>query len=789
MASLFADLRSGFRMPDVQMNKGPLPTTAGGPAGSDGTADGRYNFNGELLSGITPYAYGEAARMGSDRNYQQIPHRIQKIIPPLYLPKNSGKPNEPKIEMTHSVDQGDVAFAINLGANNQHLMLAAQNTFVSKNDSVLASFTPFCNLATVNYILAGLWRYGDKEDSQWQELSKAFNCGNVCGYTWNKATDTATPVLNTEKIERVKNIHRLLRMCLMPFGICAGSEHQGGKHELNLAPIVAAVNYVTVMTIDGQNRDLVNFWRANTLSAGDELIYRLDYRRSKDYTLNHYYKNVTHASFDDTHFPGKLYCPQLVPDVYTPFMTMPPAVSGTAPVARAGSKPKYAEFDNLINFFTDAFSKQALNELNYRWRGYWRIGQLMHHRGAHKTNGMEYNCDTDFLTGGLLQVTFAPVWRQFDFDSASMTSGGYSATSGTGPSTTVPIGPAAPIQMIEFQGSKTEVDRQFIMQASSKYDIAIFTQNSSGTMKCSWTTIENSFVKSTGFDCEFHDIEKKEQLLLFIDPKKLHEVWQNNTLTAIREKESITTAQYGFEVTKTIYSPITVKDQNGNVCKEMTDDGGAFTAIFINVWFRDNSAYRIVFSKHFYNKLVLAWGSSVPGTASTGHPTGIGTKFNQSGFLGGNAALSAQPMKSMMSTISDEHEHIISSMLHGLPVSQTGSDFEHKLDEQTTQADNKNLATAQHTSKTNADERVNKAAKTDAKHTASTSGAAQSNSAEAANTPAASKVQKTQAAQSLGQNMKSMLTGGRGKGKASSTAGAASAQSTDTVPDDPMNDA
>ena len=56
MADLFSDLRSGFLMPDVRMNQGPLPSVAGGPAGSDGTANGRYNFNGNLLDGITPYS-------------------------------------------------------------------------------------------------------------------------------------------------------------------------------------------------------------------------------------------------------------------------------------------------------------------------------------------------------------------------------------------------------------------------------------------------------------------------------------------------------------------------------------------------------------------------------------------------------------------------------------------------------------------------------------------------------------------------------------------------------------
>jgi hypothetical protein len=39
MPSLF-DQISGFSFPDVLMNSGPLPSTAGGPAGSNGSVDG-----------------------------------------------------------------------------------------------------------------------------------------------------------------------------------------------------------------------------------------------------------------------------------------------------------------------------------------------------------------------------------------------------------------------------------------------------------------------------------------------------------------------------------------------------------------------------------------------------------------------------------------------------------------------------------------------------------------------------------------------------------------------------
>ena len=71
---------------------------------------------------------------------------------------------------------------------------------------------------------------------------------------------------------------------MIPFGVAAGSEHQGGKHETGLAPVQAAVNHVTTLTIDGQNRDLVNLWRMVNLSAADQLILRMEFLPTKAYT-------------------------------------------------------------------------------------------------------------------------------------------------------------------------------------------------------------------------------------------------------------------------------------------------------------------------------------------------------------------------------------------------------------------------------------------------------------------------------------------------------------------------
>jgi hypothetical protein len=57
MSDFFGSLSGNIRFTDARINgDGPLPTTRSGPEGINGDADGRYNFNETLLSGITPYA-------------------------------------------------------------------------------------------------------------------------------------------------------------------------------------------------------------------------------------------------------------------------------------------------------------------------------------------------------------------------------------------------------------------------------------------------------------------------------------------------------------------------------------------------------------------------------------------------------------------------------------------------------------------------------------------------------------------------------------------------------------
>ena len=375
MSDIFAGLQGGFRFPDTQMNVGPLPSIAGGPAGSGGDPDGRINFNGNLLEGIQPYSYAEAARMGSDRNYQQIPHRMQHIIPVLYLPHADPALDE-LVSVSHAVDMGDVAFLIGTSRIQRILFDSRLQNDAAVINARLPARNAFCNLSTVNYLLAGLQRISPTAPGRGRNPT-----------TWSRlAVDLD---FRPDAEHPAREILKLVKTGFIPYGVCAGSEHQGGKHETGLAPVQGAVNHVTTMTVDGQNRDLVNFWRRCDLDAGDQIIYRLEYLPTRHYTLNHYYKGVVHQSFPETKI-----CWQLVPDVFR--MTHDPAL-----------------YENCKARPCDWMA------YDYRLHGYWRIGQMFHHRGRTEADVKGYADDTVFLRGQLLHVTFAPVWVEFERPPAS----------------------------------------------------------------------------------------------------------------------------------------------------------------------------------------------------------------------------------------------------------------------------------------------------------------------------------------------------------------------------------
>ena len=377
MSALFADL-GGFRMPDVRMNDGPLPSGNG----INATPDGVINGTNSLLSNITPYAYGESDRTGSDRNYQQIPHRVQYIVLPLFLPSQD---SATLLKVSHVVDQGDLAFVLN--TQGRQWFGAGENP-ASTGPGTLPQFA---NLACVNYMLGCLQVSG---------VAGGAGVGGATRRSWPairahlwKRFDPAWADEEERELTLFEYAKYTVEHLFKPHGVCAGSEKQGGQHEETWAPVQAAVNYTTTMTVDGQNRDLVNYWQAHHMCAGDRLVLRLELHnrnarataqgeRTAEFQLTSYYKRPVSAAITtaDSYW-------QLVPHILN------------------------AETEADENMARDARESGTKEEVRlarfeYRLNGYWQIAQSFQGRRSFDVG----RTGRSGIHGAPLQVTFSPVF-------------------------------------------------------------------------------------------------------------------------------------------------------------------------------------------------------------------------------------------------------------------------------------------------------------------------------------------------------------------------------------------
>jgi len=369
--SLF-DQVSGFTFPDVLMNKGPLPSTTGGPAGSDGSVDGVINGTSALLQNINPYSIGKSARAGSDRNYQQIPHRQQYIIPKLCLPDFIG---EGHVKVSHAVDQGDLAF----------MLYAGKRAWWTTDDQFATRATPcaFGSIEVVNYILACLQastsrKWGSIRQDLFEHHPEFYEALRNLSKSKDGLNEKGDPLPHFNDFLVFQAVRVLVQQYFVPHGICAGSEKQGGQHEHDFGhPVQAPVNYVTTMTVDGKNVDLVNYWYGMNIVAGDQLIFRLERQNfsKRYYEVTRYYKQPAKQHVQMEH---PLDCWQLVPDV------LRHENGNTGPFG----------YVNGINAWH-----------HHLVTGYWRVAQTFHTR--------KQNTVAAFHRGMPLEVTFAPVWNSF----------------------------------------------------------------------------------------------------------------------------------------------------------------------------------------------------------------------------------------------------------------------------------------------------------------------------------------------------------------------------------------
>jgi hypothetical protein len=400
MADFFSGVY-GARFPDVVMNQGPLPGTGGLPNPLHDTVDGRINYNSSLLGDIQPYAYGEPGYLSSQNAYLNIPHRIQKIVPCLYLPE----PHDNKsFTLNHPIDDGDIAFTMRLdrksevcsGLSNRSMLRAGLGTAID----------PMINLCTLNYLLAGIQisthlpGIRTKWDQLLHHLDKRRFDGNPREYNY-------------------LDIKHIVRHLVRPFGVAHGSEKQGGQHEGSLSSVQWPVSFVISLILDGKDANVVNIWNYQDVEAGNDLVLRLkvvEIPQGGRYTLNHFPKSLTEKTFTAglmeqvaaaTGGHRITHVWQLVPDIFSLDMETP------------------AELQAGIGGLNPNFVPQQHDPAELAWQqeGYWHIARAQVHSRSYGT--MHYFNDmANNLRNGHIDVTFQPTFYAIPYRDVHSQHGG-----------------------------------------------------------------------------------------------------------------------------------------------------------------------------------------------------------------------------------------------------------------------------------------------------------------------------------------------------------------------------
>lgn len=392
MSDFFSGIH-GAKYPDLVMNQGPLPPTDSLPAPLHDTADARINYGSSLLGSLTPYAYGEPGYQSSQVSYVNHPHRIQKIIPELRLPRGIYCAKD-DFAISHPIDDSDIAFVMRLDRSSVACTLL-------KNPSIHryklgTAIDPFINLATLNYLLAGFQLcvrdLHQDTNNLWKSLLHDLSKGHFTNQRFKE-----NPFLT------LLDIQYIISELITPFGVVRGSEKQGGQHEMGNSPVTWPVSFIATMVIDGKERNVLNYWHNLDVDAGDDLVFRLKPMPipSNGYTLNHYYKSVSRQDFKSLYRDQgnavleTTHVWQMVPDVFDLNV-------------REDIPPEILPKVKMPNPYL------AIPE-NFNWQewGFWHIGRTQIHANKCAVSGDYYNDDmTMNLRLGHLDMTFSPCWQK-----------------------------------------------------------------------------------------------------------------------------------------------------------------------------------------------------------------------------------------------------------------------------------------------------------------------------------------------------------------------------------------
>ena len=412
MGDFFGGLRSGIQFPQVVMNQGPLPGAGGLPQPLHEQPDARINYGSSLLGNLTPYAYGEPGYLSSQNAYLNIPHKIQKIVPVVYLPE-AKNPARDIVDLSHPIDDGDLAFVLRLNRNSM-FCTGLKNTSM-RRAGLGTAIDPFINLCTLNYILSGMQLGITDNDASnlWLELLDNLNHARF-GRQGESGRDYQRDPINLNDIVHV------VRHCIRPFGITRGSEKQGGQDESTISPATWPVSFVVSLTVDGKESNVLNIWHHHDLSAGEDLVLRLKLMPIRQYTLNHYYKGVKRQSWDVGGLPpgvrNRTHVWQLVPDLLT--LETPDKKESDEQEVFVRAAPRCLSSTRVF----DRSDARGFNNIRWsptQWQelGFWHIGRSQLMTGKYGHEEYWHNDLANSLRTNHLDITFQPVFQAFPLSS------------------------------------------------------------------------------------------------------------------------------------------------------------------------------------------------------------------------------------------------------------------------------------------------------------------------------------------------------------------------------------
>eukprot|EP00961_Rhodomonas_salina_P103215 1388324-Rhodomonas_salina.1 len=236
MVNLFNNM-TGFTPPNTVRNEGPLPSlSTSGYQVEFQTPDGMINETNALLDNIDAYSYGpNSNRPSTQTSYVNHPHRIQKVIPKIFIPGASGATNR-DVALEHALHDGDLTFTLCMPKE----MIVGPSEFCHARNIPGRALAQVVNLATVNYLLWGLQigrRMGNMRNNRWQDFFLRLTQGQL-----HHHKDVSTQ----------RAVWFFLQTYLRPFGVMTGSDMQGGQHEGGENRVATyPVDYVGSFLIDG----------------------------------------------------------------------------------------------------------------------------------------------------------------------------------------------------------------------------------------------------------------------------------------------------------------------------------------------------------------------------------------------------------------------------------------------------------------------------------------------------------------------------------------------------------